>query len=78
MQDIIKTDDLYYKSKRRKNYNFTEYSLSIVFLRDIGEGYLLLKDADDEETKFPKKLKSIDKCVKSIKKSYSNITFFLL
>ena len=31
LQDIIKTDDLYYKSKRRKIYNFTKYSLPIVF-----------------------------------------------
>ena len=25
LKDISKTDDLYYKSKRRKFYNFTEY-----------------------------------------------------
>ena len=31
LQDIIKTDDRYYKSKRRKIYNFTKYSLPIVF-----------------------------------------------
>ena len=31
LQDIIKKDDLYYKSKRRKNFNFTEFSLPIVF-----------------------------------------------
>ena len=31
LQDIIKTDELHYKSKRRKVYNFNEYSLSIVF-----------------------------------------------
>ena len=31
LKDIIKTDDLYYKSKRRKFYNFTEYFLPIVF-----------------------------------------------
>ena len=30
-QDIIKTDDLHYKSGHQKNYNFTKYSLPIVF-----------------------------------------------
>ena len=31
LQDIFKTDNLYYKSKRRKIYNFTKYYLPIVF-----------------------------------------------
>ena len=31
LQDIIKKDDLNYKSKRGKTYNFGKYSLSIVF-----------------------------------------------
>ena len=31
LQDIIKTDELHYKSKRRKIYNFNEYFLPIVF-----------------------------------------------
>ena len=31
LQDIIKTDNLRFKSKSIKVYNFTEYSLSIVF-----------------------------------------------
>ena len=34
-QDIIKKDNLIYKSKSRKVYNFSEYSLPVVFLRDI-------------------------------------------
>ena len=33
--DIIEKDDLTYKSKRVKAYNFRDYSLHIVFLRDI-------------------------------------------
>ena len=68
MQDIIKTDELYYKSKRRKIYNFSEYSLPIVFLRDIHEGYLSSKDADDEQSKFANKLNNIDKGIKSVEK----------
>ena len=43
LQDIVKTDNLSYKSKSKKVYNFSEYSLSI-FLRDIHEGRLSLKD----------------------------------
>ena len=31
LQAIIKTDVLHYKSKRRKFYNFSKYSLPIVF-----------------------------------------------
>ena len=30
-QDIIKTDEQYYKSKRRKIYTFNEYLLPIAF-----------------------------------------------
>ena len=56
LQDIVKTDELCYKSKRRKIFNFSEYSLAIVFLKDVHEGYLSLKDADDEQIKFANKL----------------------
>ena len=31
LQDIIKTDELYYKSKRRNIYSFSNYPLPIVF-----------------------------------------------
>ena len=31
LQDIIKKDDLNYKSKRGKTYNFSKHSLPIVF-----------------------------------------------
>ena len=31
LQNIIKTDELNYKLKRRKIYNFSKYSLPIVF-----------------------------------------------
>ena len=37
LQDTIKLDGLNYKSKREKTYNFSKYSLPIVFLRDINE-----------------------------------------
>ena len=52
LQDIIKTDELNYKSKRRKVYNFSEYFLPIVLLIDIHEVYLILKYADDVQSNF--------------------------
>ena len=33
LQDIVKTDNLSYKSKSKEVYNFSEYSLPIVFKR---------------------------------------------
>ena len=50
----------------QKNYNFTEYSLPVGFLRDIHEGYLSLQDTDDKQIKFANKLKSIDKGIKPV------------
>ena len=35
LQDIIKTDELNYKSKCRKIYNFSEYFLPIVIFQEI-------------------------------------------
>ena len=61
LQNIIKTDELHYKSKREKDYNFSEYSLLITFLRDIHEGYSSLEDGDEERSNFATKLKNLDK-----------------
>ena len=69
MKDIIKTDELYYKSGRKNTFNFGKYSLPFVFLRDIHEIYLLLKDANNEQSKFANELKNIDKVVKSVEKN---------
>ena len=35
--------------------------VNIVFLRDIYEGHLSLKDADDKQSNFATKLKNLDK-----------------
>ena len=81
-QDIVKLDELYYKSKRTKTYKriytyFSEYSLPI-FLRDIHEKYLSLKDADDEQSKFANKLKNISIDINSVEKKFflNNIGLF--
>ena len=69
MQDIIKIDELHYKSKRRKVYNFNKYSLLIVFLRDIHEGHLSLED-DGHQSNFAAKLKNLDNSKKRIEKQF--------
>ena len=61
LQKIIKNDDLNYKPKRRKTYNFSKYSLPIVFLRDIHEEHLSLADADLKQSNFATELKKFDK-----------------
>ena len=77
LQGSINTDQLYYKSKQ-KNYSFTVYFLAIIFSKDIHEGYLSLKNADDEQSKFAHKWKNIVKGVKSVEKNLflSNIGLF--
>ena len=47
--DIIKTDKLHYKSKRKEVYNFSKYFLPIVFLRYINEQHLTLEDTDTDQ-----------------------------
>ena len=74
MQGIIKTDNLHYKSKV---YNFSEYPLPIVFLRDIHEGNLSLKDAIDEQSNFSVKIKNLDKGKEQLKNSFLNKLGFL-
>ena len=67
-QNIIKTDNLHYKSKSRK---VCEYCLPVVFLRDIHERDLSLKDADDDQSNFAAKIK-----VKKTKKNQLKKVFF--
>ena len=69
-QNIIKKDDLNYKSKRGKIYNFSKYSLPILFLRDINEGHLSIGKADNKQSNFAKELKNFDKGTKSLDKKY--------
>ena len=61
LEDIIKKDDLNYKSKHRKIYNFSKYSLPIVFLRDIYEGHLSIERPDNKQSNFANELKDFDK-----------------
>ena len=61
LQGIIHTDNLSYKSKSRKVYNFSEYYLLIAFLRDMHEEHLTLKDTDHEQKHFAAKINNLDK-----------------
>ena len=71
MQDIIKKDDLNCKQKCRKTYNFCKNSLPIAFLRDLQEGHLSIKGADNKESNFADQLKNFDKGTKTLdKKSF--------
>ena len=46
LQDIIKKDDLNYKSKGRRTYYFSKYLVPIGFIGDVHEVHLLIKGAD--------------------------------
>ena len=71
LQDIIKTDEQHYNSAPGKVYNFSEYSLSIAFLRDIHQRYLSFKNANDEKSSFATKIRNLDEGKKQLKKSFS-------
>ena len=47
--------------------------MSIVFLRDIDEGHLSLKYADDGQINFAAKIKNLDKGKKAIEKKLNNL-----
>ena len=49
---------------------------SLLFLRDIHEGYLSLGDADNKQSKFATELKNFDKGIK-IKKVFLNNDFLV-
>ena len=66
MQDIIKKHDLNYKSNHGRTYNFSKYSLSVIFLRDIHEGHLSIEKADNKQSNFANELKNFDKGMKTL------------
>ena len=57
LQGVIKTNELHSESKSSKFHSLNEYSFPIVFSKDIHEGHLSLKDADDEQSNFAATLK---------------------
>ena len=64
LHDTTKTDNLHYKWKSRKIYNFSKYSLPI-FLKKYT--WRALKDADDDQSNFAAKIKTLEKDRKQLK-----------
>ena len=70
LHDIVETVNLRHKTKSRKVYNFSEYVMPIVFLRDIHEWHLSLKDDDDQQSNSAAKIKNLDNGKKTAKNSF--------
>ena len=64
LHDTTKTDNLHYKWKSRKIYNFSKYSLPIFFKKYT---WRALKDADDDQSNFAAKTKTLEKDKKQLK-----------
>ena len=64
LHDTTKTDNLHYKWKSRKIYNFRKYSLPIFFKKYT---WRALKDADDDQSNFAAKIKTLEKDRKQLK-----------
>ena len=60
IRNNIKSDYLEYPAKREKYYNFSKYSLPIVFPRSIHKVNLSLEDADEEQSQLVNELKDTD------------------
>ena len=64
LHDTTKTDNLHYKWKSRKIYNFSKYPLPIFFKKYT---WRALKDADDDQSNFAAKTKTLEKDKKQLK-----------
>ena len=62
LQSLIKLNELGYRTKKNgRNCDFSKYSLPVVFLRDIHEGVLEIKDPDKEQSKLSCLLNNVKK-----------------
>ena len=79
LQDIIKTNNPYYKLKSRKVDNFSEYSLIIVYKRYAWRAFIIKRCWCDECKNFAVKINNLDNCQKSsIQKEFFFNTLGLL
>ena len=69
LQDIIKKDNLTYKSKREKLKILANIHY-LMYLRDAHEGYLSLENADHKQSNFAIELKNFEKDTKTLAKKY--------
>ena len=70
LQSLIKLNELGYRTKKSgRNFDFSKYSLPVVFSRDIHEG-VFLKDANKEQSKLSCILNNVKKKILRDKKKY--------
>ena len=70
LQNIIKSNELNYETRSAKNYNFSKYSSSILFLRDIHDGNLTSINSKEEQSKLINQRRGIKKGVKPVEKGF--------
>ena len=68
MQDIIKKDDLNYKSKRGKTCTSVKIYYKL-FLRDMHEEHLSIEKADNKQVNFANEINNFGKGIKTLGKS---------
>ena len=73
-QDIIKTNELNYKSNIEKFIVLVNILYLLLFLRDIHKRYLSLEDAVVEQSNFEAKFKNLDASKKQLKRTFLKIT----
>ena len=73
-QDIIKTNELNYKSNIEKFIVLVNILYLLLFLRDIHKRYLSLEDAVVEQSNFEAKFKNLDASKKQLKRTFFKIT----
>ena len=66
LQDIVKKDDLKYRSERAKM--LVNIHHLVFFLRDIHNGYLSLEKTDNKQSNFVNELKNFEKDTKTLEK----------
>ena len=79
LQSLIKLNELGYRTKKSgRNFDFSKYSLPVVFSRDIHEG-VFLKDANKEQSKLSCILNNVKKKILRDKKSifWKKVAFIL-
>ena len=66
LQDIVKKDDLKYRSERAKM--LVNIHHLVFFLRDIHNGYLSLEKTDNKQSNFVNELKNFERGTKTLEK----------
>ena len=68
LQNIINSNELNYETRSAKNYNFSKYSSSILFLRH--DGNLTSINGKEEQSKLINERRGIKKGVKPVEKGF--------